>query len=130
MKTVAFFASLGIIAGYFNENQTKQERDLIVGKIWQKHALDVSNENGGTYVGSVISNSLTVYNKEWGCPEGGEETVAIRGECNPNYTKVDAYKAAVIEVLSRCAQELKQSTTQVIFTEADFVYLDFRNAEA
>ena len=84
----------------------------------------------GTYVGAVISRSKTVYNVDWGCPVGGEDTVLITGECNPQYTKLADYKSAVVETLRQTALALGQSTTQLCFLEAEFEYLDFRTEES
>jgi hypothetical protein len=124
MKTLKFFASLGIVAGYGHNNDVETP-ELTAGKAWQEAAAAVFNETG-TYVGAVISPSRTVYNIDWGCPVGGEVTVAITGECNPAYTALDAYRSAALEVLKRAALALGQSTTQITFSEVDFEYLDFR----
>lgn len=124
-KTIKFFASMGIIAGYGHENSTDATPEQIAGEVWQTAAAAVMAATG-TYVGAVISASKTVYKTDWGCPVGGENTVSITGECNPEYTELAAYKAAVIETLRQSAIALGQSTTQICFIEADFEYLDFR----
>ena len=126
MKTVKFFANLGVVPGYGHENVTDESAIKIAGNAWQEAAASVFGEKK-VYVGAVISPARTVYNTEWGCPVGGEVTVAITGECNPEYTKIDDYKAAVVEVLTAAAKKLGQSTTQLTFQEVEFVYLDFRS---
>lgn len=130
MKSIKFFASLGVIAGYGHENSaTPESPEMVAGKAWQTVAAAVMAATG-TYVGSVISRSKTVYNEDWGCPKGGEDTVLITGECNPAYTELAAYKAAVVETLRQTALALGQSTTQLCFLEAEFEYLDFRTEES
>lgn len=134
MKTVKFFVTLGVIAGYGHGNKQnffarlfgkKNSSELIAGKAWQTAAATVFATTG-TYIGSVITPSKTVYNEAWGCPKGGEDTVLITGECNPEYTKLADYKSAVVETLRQTALALGQSTTQLCFLEAEFEYLDFR----
>ena len=127
MKTIKFFASLGVVGGYGHNNVaiTDANAVAIAGKAWQQAAGAVMKKYG-TYVGAVISPARTVYHKDWGCPVGGEITVAITGECNPVYTDLTAYKAAVLKVLKRTAKKLGQSTTQLTFSEVEFEYLDFR----
>lgn len=127
MKTKKFFASLGVMAGYGHSNAAVTDTNAVViaGKAWQQAAAAVMKKTG-VYVGAVISPARTVYHTDWGCPVGGEITVAITGECNPAYTELTAYKTAVLAVLKRTAKKLGQSTTQITFSEVDFEYLDFR----
>jgi hypothetical protein len=123
-KTISFTATLGVNSGYGHANET-QSAMQVVGAEWQKAAAEVSSESG-VYVGAVIKDSRTVYHTDWGCPVGGEVTAEISGVCNPEYTAVEAYKEVVVKVLEKCAIALGQSTTQVVFTDGEFVYLDFR----
>lgn len=125
MKTIKFFASLGVVPGYGHDNVTDSSAVDIAGNAWQEAAAAVMAASG-TYVGAVITPARTVYHTDWGCPVGGEKTVSITGECNPEYTKIDDYRAAVIETLKQTAIALGQSTTQLCFLEAEFEYLDFR----
>jgi len=127
-KTVKFFASLGVVPGYGHENVTDETAIKIAGNAWQEAAAAVFSEKN-VYVGAVISPARTVYHTDWGCPVGGEVTVSITGECNPEYTKIDDYKSAVVETLRQAALKLGQSTTQLTFQEVEFVYLDFRQKE-
>ncbi len=124
-KTIKFFASLGVVPGYGHDNVTDASAVDIAGNAWQEAAAKVMVASGN-YIGAVITPARTVYHKDWGCPVGGEKTVSITGECNPEYTEVSAYKAAVIETLKQTAMALGQSTTQLTFIEAEFDYLDFR----
>lgn len=124
-KTVKFFASLGVIPGYGHENVTDSSAVDIAGNAWQTAAAAVMAASG-TYVGAVITSARTVYHTDWGCPVGGEKTVLITGECNPEYTELAVYKAAVIKTLKQAALALGQSTTQLTFSEVELEYLDFR----
>ena len=128
-KTIKFFASLGVVAGYGHDNATPASPEQIAGEAWQEAGAAVMAATK-TYVGAVITPAKTVYSTDWGCPVGGETTVLITGECNPQYTKIDDYKAAVVETLRQAALALGQSTTQLTFIEVEFEYLDFRPKEA
>ncbi len=127
IKTISFFATLGINSGYGHLNQKKPAAE-VVGQVWQECAAEV-NQESGVYVGAVIADSKTVYHTDWGCPVGGEVTALITGDCNPEYTQVEVYKDAVIQVIGRCAKKLGQSTTQVRFSEIELAYLDFRSSK-
>lgn len=124
MKSISFQATLGVNQGYAHTNELETAIQAVANE-WQKAAAAVHSQLG-VYISSVVKDSLTVYHTDWGCPKGGEVTAEISGTCNPEYTSIEKYKEAVVETLKRCAEELKQSTTQVVFTECDFVYLDFR----
>lgn len=126
-KSISFFATLGINSGYGHSNQKKSATE-IVGQVWQECAAEV-NQESGVYIGAVIADSKTVYHTDWGCPVGGEVTASITGDCNPEYTSVEEYKDAVIQVIERCAKKLGQSTTQVRFSETELAYLDFRSTK-
>ena len=128
MNTLNFFATLGVNQGYAHANELETAVEA-VAKEWQKAAAVVFSKSG-VYVGAVVKDSKTVYHTEWGCPVGGEVTAEISGVCNPEYTAVEAYRQAVVATLEKCAVALGQSTTQVVFTEGDFVYLDFRPEES
>ncbi len=131
MKSIKFFASLGVLAGYShnNTNVDLESALKIAGKAWQNAAGKIFKDTE-VYVSAVIIPSVTVYNQDWGCPEGGEVTVFISGECNPQYTALDKYKEAVKETLRATAETLGQSTTQLTFQEVDFEHIDFRKVEA
>lgn len=125
MKTIKFFATLGLHEGYFHENNSVVEYWGKAERIWQEEA-EVLYQKTGVFIGAVFVNSKTVYHREWGCPEGGEDTVFITGECNPFYTNPDIYKERVLELLRIVVLRLKQATSQISFLEVDFEYLDFR----
>ncbi|MFA6514526.1 MAG: hypothetical protein WCT50_04555 [Patescibacteria group bacterium] len=129
MKTIKFFASLGVVAGYGHNNETPEPAEVVAGKVWQEIAAAVQQATQsptnkyGTYIGAVISSSKTVYHTDWGCPVGGEDTVFLTGECNPEFTELAAYKTAATEVLRQVGVALKQKTTQICFVETEFEYL-------
>lgn len=141
METVKFFASLGIVAGYGHDNimKTTKTPEEITGEVWQKKAAEVMAETkseknpNGVYVGAVIARAKTVYHTDWGCPVGGEDTVLLTGEANPKFTAIGPYgldfREAVRKVLSRTAQALGQTTTQLTFLDAEFEYFEFQPEE-
>lgn len=124
-KTVKFFASLGVNAGYGHENEIAEPTEVVVGKVWQEIAAKVM-ATSGTYIGAVISSAKTVYHTDWGCPVGGENTVFLTGECNPEFTELAVYKIAATEVLRQVGNALEQSTTQICFVETEFEYLELK----
>lgn len=130
MKTIKFFASMGITPGYFhnNENIDIWNCDIPIKKvsiIWQDCAKESLDNGLCTYhISAMIMDSLTVYNTDFGCPYGGERTAFITGEANPIFIKdLELYKKEVLIVLEMVSKVLRQSTTQITFTEVDFHYI-------
>lgn len=124
VKSISFTATLGINQGYGHANQTQSAKET-VGTVWQQAAAEVFSQCS-VYIGVVVKDSKTVYNTTWGCPKGCENTAEISGVCNPQYTELNQYKEAVLQTLEKCAKVLGQETTQVVFTECELAYLDFR----
>lgn len=123
MKTLKFEIVTGINEGYGHENE-EANGVLLVSKAWQFLAEKVMHETG-LYISAVASQSKTIYNTDWGCPVGGEDTITITGIANPEFVKdLDQWKQVVLVVARQLKDELKQSTLTVEFTEVeDFVYL-------
>lgn len=128
MQTVRFSATLGVVPGYHHNNQlgvATYDPAEIVASVWQQEAEKVFLNNG-VYPGANISNSITVYRPEWGCPIGGENTVQITGEANPAFieqNRMGTFKECVLDCLKSCSIILGQTTTQITFTDVDFFYI-------
>lgn len=95
-----------------------------MGETWQEIALQQFNKRG-IYISSVVNISRAVYNSEWGCPMGGEDTVTITGTTNPAFVKdMEEWKSIVIEIAKELKCALEQSTLTLEFqTLEDFIYL-------
>lgn len=120
--TKKFEIVTGINEGYFHNNEKKQGME-IVGVLWQKLALEEFNQSE-MYISAIVSNSITVYNENWGCPKGGEQTVVITGVANPDFIKdLNKWTESVKRIAIRLKEELKQSTITVEFKETDLLYL-------
>lgn len=119
-----FTATFGVIPGYGHGNvgiETPPER--VVASVWQQVAAEVYGSTG-IFVGAIIHPSLTVYRPEIGCPEGGEVTATVTGCQNMvAYPDEEAYRDAVISVITRCKEVLQQATVYVEISHADTIYL-------
>lgn len=123
MKTIKFFATVGVVAGYQGINNISNLEALeIVSKVWQEKAKEVFNKSQ-VYISAIISPSNAIYHTDWGCPVGGEIITSITGECNPEFVNVEKYKENVLDVLNLVKDELKQSTVQITFQEVELFYL-------
>lgn len=110
-KTKGFRIVTGITPGYFHQNGESKNAEQI-SELWKEIALNVMN-NTGLYISGVIQSSKTVYNTEWGCPEGGEDTFTITGQANPEFTSdLDKW----LEAVAMCAQKLKHKLKQTTLT--------------
>lgn len=128
IRSIKFFANMGVVPGYGHNNVTEANALDIVGQAWQEAAGHIYSTKN-IYITAVLSPARTVYHPDWGCPKNGEITVTITGECNPKYTEPKTYKETVTEVVTLVAKKLQQQTTQICFTEVDFEYVDLRNTE-
>jgi len=124
-KTVKFFATFGVVAGYHHENGvTPATAADMVAEAWQEAAAD-HFAAAGIYISAVVEPSKTVYHTDWGCPVGGEVTATVSGTANPAFVQdMAAWKQAVLTVVKAVKAKLQQSTVAVEFVEVnDFVYL-------
>lgn len=120
-KTLRFEIVAGINRGYFHANNQKDSLN-IVGNLWQKIAKE-EFEISGIYVSAVIKPSKTIYNEQWGCPKGGEETVVITGVANKEFVEdIKQWKKSVIKLAKELKAKLKQSTLTCEFIETELHY--------
>ncbi len=124
MKTTKFIATLGVNAGYGHNNEKQESATDIVSKVWQDAAKKVFDETW-VYISASISDANAVYHTDRWCPEWGEKIAEVAGVRNPEFMKdVEKYKKSVLDVLSICQKELKQTTSQVEFNDdVEFIYL-------
>lgn len=124
LKTTKGFKIVsGITPGYSHANENSFNIDEM-SELWNRIALKVMDITG-IYVSSIVQHSKTVYNVEWGCPIGGEDTVTITGVCNTKFVKdiskyLDSVGLCAIELKKR----LKQSTLTIEFFDEQIGYLE------
>lgn len=122
MKTLSFIIVTGVNKGYFHSNE-QQITEKQIGELWQEIALKQFNKST-LYISTVIQKSNTVYNMDWGCPKGGEDTFNIVGTANPEFiTDINKWKDIVIECANELKSKLEQSTMTIEFKEVDLLYL-------
>ncbi len=121
-KVPQFRLDIGFNEGYGHDNEFKV--DIVWVTAWyQKIARDVFLETG-VYVAGVVHLTATVYNDDWGCPKGGEQTASVSGLANPHYIQdVEAWKDAVRLLCQRMRKQFKQTTAYLTFQEVEFEYL-------
>lgn len=122
MPTSQFQINIGVNAGYFHDNAKGSPR-VEVARLWQEIAERVY-QKAGVFVAGVVQPALTVYRKEWGCPEGGEDTVTVTGLRNPEFQKDEAvWRQCVRDVALDLGKALDQTTVYLTFSEVDFIYI-------
>lgn len=118
-ETLAFELYLGKRPGYHHGNKGEHED---VALVYQEEA-EALYKDRGIYVSAVLGDHLALYRPEWGCPEGGEEVVVLRGVCNPLYcSDKDGWRHAVHELACRLSQRLRQTTFSLVFMNIRLVY--------
>lgn len=123
MITEQFTLTVGVVPGYFHDNQIPEPPAHLVARLWQEKAEEVFGHSRIS-VGASVQTALTVYRLQWGCPAGGEETCVVTGLRNPEFIQDAAgWCSSVREVAIRVARALGQKTAYLTFQDVDFIYL-------
>lgn len=79
------------------------------------------------FISFNIIKSMTVYHKDWGCPDGGEHTFTVESMLNPYFVDekdINKWKRSVVIFLNELKNVLNQNTVSIVFSDGDFRYLN------
>ena len=122
MKTEKFEIILGVVPGYFHNNN-HAEGEYSFGVKLQGVQAKVYDETG-LYISVVVRPVKVSYHTDWGCPVGGEDVFQITGTRNPEFCEDGLVYRKVVELFSkRLMNEFSQSTVTLEWQEVDLTYL-------
>ena len=121
MLTLTAKVTIGINEGYdhLNESNLKDSFGAFLYNF-----LEENEDQVGEYISFVVYPTKTIYKKEWGCPNGGEDTITLEATANPKFVHdLKTWKFHVIKYIELLKEELKQYTVMIQFYETDVQYL-------
>lgn len=122
MKTERFEIIMGVVAGYFHNNE-KSEGDKSFGEKLQEVQESVFNDTG-LYISCIWKPAKVSYHVAWGCPVGGEDVFQISGTRNPAFVQDKEVYRKVVELLTKKLMEtFHQKTATLEWQETELNYL-------
>ncbi len=136
-QTRRFFVTLGLWPGYSTTalDLLDDAEDVVgdpgsvdvvvarVAEMWRVAAASVVDVYGVS-PSAVVQGARVAYATEHGCPRFGEQIVTLVGTFNPAFgTDIEAWRAAVLDIVEQLAADLGQVTVQANFDDVEIVYL-------
>lgn len=94
-------------------------------KSWQKHAKEFFNKTG-IYVSAIVNEGRAIYNKDWGCPDGGERTLTFNCTRNPKFIEDKyEYQRGIHYIVANLKNEFNQHTITItsMYTGTGIMYI-------
>ena len=120
MTTIHWTLTLGLQEGYHTRQQEVPALSQI-GSVYQEIAEELYQETN-IYISASIFPAHTLYRTEWGCPDGGEETVVLMGCCNPAFAHPKGYEAVLRKLAERLKKRFHQRTILLEILSAQGIY--------
>ena len=121
-KTEKFEIILGVVLGYFHNNESSED-DKAFGEKLQEVQAGIFDDTG-LYVSVVWRPAMVSYHEAWGCPKGGEKVYQITGTRNPAFVAdANVYKKVVDLFAERLMDKFQQSTLTLEWQNVDLTYL-------
>lgn len=116
---IGWSATIGLIPGYGHDNDPDAvaARKALLAASWDQAMRDTADATDFV-ISAVMTDSVVLYPRSGGCPEGGERAVTLTGSSNPVYVGPDAfddYVAAVERTVLRVQRAMEQTTVRIEF---------------
>ncbi len=118
-----FCITFGVNPG-FNHNNEEKNGLALVAKTWAEIA-ESYYKTTGIYVSASLSEQKTVYRTEWGCPNGGEDTILATGVMNSHFCSNELEWEDIVRAIGRTVKDkLGQQSITIIFSPCRIDYMN------
>jgi hypothetical protein len=126
VKTERITLTIGVTPGYGHDNEAAHDETRALKAVVEQAiaiACEIAKEIQ-VFPSFVAAPSRTGYDHAWGCPEGGEFTVVLTGERNPQFCQhPDLYLTAWQMLAERLQKALQQTTCTLVRQAVELQYL-------
>lgn len=120
---------IGVPDDKFANGKNQDQIKLMIEK-WQEYAKEYYNKMQ-IYISAIAVEGKAVYNKDWGCPDGGERTLTFNCTCNTKFIEnILEYEAGIYYIVAKLKKYFNQHTITVTEIDSNIHYFTDEDNEA
>ena len=122
LYTIKYEVVIGVPDDEFVNCRRESQVDKMIAK-WQEAAKNYY-EKTEVYVSAIVNEGKAIYNKDWGCPDGGERTLTFNCTANTNFIKdLELYETGIHYIAGILKKYFNQSTITITKIKSNIQYI-------